>query len=87
MHELLVALKIWLIDLLEPNEEVVKLQSFNFLTPANWGVSTVSLQNVPESAGDGGIFSFFICCAKPGLWIKVKCLSQARPWNEHLTTK
>ena len=36
-----------------------EIAKFQFLTHANWGVATFSLQNVPESAGDGGIFPFY----------------------------
>ena len=64
-----------------------EIAKFQFLTPANWGVATFSLQNVPESSGDGGIFPFLFCCAKPGLWIKAKFRSPAIPWNEPLSTK
>ena len=64
-----------------------EIAKFQFLTPANWWVATFSLQKVPESAGDGGIFPFLFCCAKAGLWIKAKFRSLAIPWNEPLTTK
>ena len=64
-----------------------EIAKFQFLTPANWGVATFSLQNVPESSDDGGIFPFLFCCAKPGLWIKAKFRSPAIPWNEPLSTK
>ena len=37
-----------------------EIAKFQFLIPANWGVATFSFQKVPESAGDGGIFSLFI---------------------------
>ena len=33
-----------------------EIAKFQFLIPANWGVATFSLQKVPESADDGGIF-------------------------------
>ena len=64
-----------------------EIEKFQFLTPANWGVATFSLQTVLESASDGGIFPFLFCSAKPGLWIKAKFRSSAIPWNEPLTTK
>ena len=64
-----------------------EIAKFQFLIPANWGVATFSLQKVPESAGDGGIFSCLFCYAKPGLWIKTKFRSPAIPWNEPLSTK
>ena len=44
-----------------------EIAKFQFLIPANGGVATSSLQKVPESAGDGGIFPCLFCCAKPGL--------------------
>ena len=54
--------------LLEPKEEVVKMQSFNFrYLPMEGLVATFSLQKVPESAGDGGIFPCLFCYAKSGL--------------------
>ena len=64
-----------------------EIAKFQFLTPANWGVATFSLQNVPGSAGDGGIFPFLFYCAKAGLWIKAKFRSPAISWNEPLTIK
>ena len=64
-----------------------EIAKFQFLIPANWGVATFSLQKVPESAGDGGIFPGLFCYAKPGLWIKTKFRSPAIPWNEPLSTK
>ena len=73
--------------LLEPQDEVVKLQSFNFWYLPTEGFASFSLQKVPESAGDGGIFPCLFCYAKPGLWIKTKCRSPAIPWNEPVTTK
>ena len=36
------------------------IATFQFLIPANRGVATFSLQKVPESAGDSGIFALFI---------------------------
>ena len=38
----------------------VEITKFQFLIPANGGVATVSLQKVPESAGDSVFFSLFI---------------------------
>ena len=64
-----------------------EIAKFQFLMPANWGVATFSLQKVPESAGDSGVFLYLFCCAKQGLWIKTKFESPAVPWNELLTTK
>ena len=64
-----------------------EIAKFQFMTPANWGVATFSLQKVPESAGDGGIFPFLFYCTKAGLWIKAKFRSPAISWNEPLTTK
>ena len=64
-----------------------KIAKFQFLRPANWGVATFSLQNVPESAGDSGVFPYLFCCAKPCLWIKTKFGRPAIPWNELFTTK
>ena len=57
------------------SDEIAK---FQFFTPANWGVATFSLKNVPESTGDGGIFPFLF---------KAKFRSPAISWNEPLTTK
>ena len=39
-----------------------EIGKFHFLIPA-----TVSLQKVPESAGNSGVFPNLYCCAKPGL--------------------
>ena len=64
-----------------------EIAEFQFLIPAKWGLATFSLQKVPESAGDGGMFPFLFRYAKPGLWIKAKFRSPAIPWNEPLTTK
>ena len=46
-----------------------------------------SLQKVPKSSGDCGVFLYLFCCVKPGLWIETKFGSPAIPWNELLTTK
>ena len=37
-----------------------KIAKFQYLIPAHWGIATFSLQKVPESAGDSGVFSLFI---------------------------
>ena len=52
-----------------------------FLTPANWGVATFSLQNAPESAGDGGIFPFFYF-AMLNLVFELKQNLEAQPYPE-----
>ena len=44
-----------------------EISQFQFLIPANSRVATFSLQKVPESAGDSGVFPYLFCCAKPGL--------------------
>ena len=72
--------------MLEPKEEVVKLQ-FQFLIPANSGVATFSLQKVPESAGDSGVFFyffyfFFFCCAVLSLVFELKQNLEAQPYPE-----
>ena len=36
-----------------------EIAKFHFLIPANWGVITFSLQNVPESASNSGIFPYY----------------------------
>ena len=63
------------------------ISKFLFLIPANWGVATFSLQKVPESSGNSGVFPYLFCCAKPGLWIKQNLEAQPYPENELLTTK
>ena len=64
-----------------------EIAKFQFLIPANWEVQHSASKKVPESAGDGGIFSCLFCCAKPGLGIKTKFRSPAIHWNEPLTKK
>ena len=56
---------------------IAEIAKFQFLTPANWGVATFSLQNVPESDGDGGIFPFLI-----SLVFELKQKLKAQPYPE-----
>ena len=58
--------------------EIAKIQ---FLTPANWGVATFSLQNVPERAGDDSIFPFFYF-AVLSLVFELKQNLEAQPYPE-----
>ena len=44
-----------------------EIAKFQFLIPANCGAATFSLQKVPESSGDSGVFYYLFCCPKPGL--------------------
>ena len=37
-----------------------EIATFQFLISANWGKATFSLQKVPESSGDNGVFSLFM---------------------------
>ena len=40
-----------------------EIAKFQFLIPANRGVATFNLQNVPESTGDSGVFPcLFLLC-------------------------
>ena len=75
---LIVSKRCFCMCLLEPKEEVVKWQSLNFLIPANRRVATISLQKVPESVGDGGIFPCLFSYAKPEL----KHNLEAQPYSE-----
>ena len=47
-----------------------EIAKFKFLIPAKWMVATFSLQKVPESAGDNGVF--FIYFAVLSLVLELK---------------
>ena len=78
--------------LLEPKEEVMKLQNFNFwYLPVEGLLHSTSKKSQKVLVTVVFFFSLYrtciFCCAKPGLWIKTKFGSPAIPWNELLTTK
>ena len=57
-----------------------EVATFQFLIPATWGNATFSLQNVPESTGDSGVFPFLF--AVPSLVIELKQNLEAQIYPE-----
>ena len=56
-----------------------EIAKFQFLIPASWGVATFSLQKVPESAGDSGVFPYLFCYANPKQNLKAQPYPEMNP--------